>query len=127
MARAFRAYASVTGIRELVNMMDTMIDNSIDILEDATKQATEIVHAKAEQNVKKVTGDMHAAIDIRLQKSRKDTKKVWQVHCKDPGAASLESGNSKMEPQPFLRKALDSIKYAIQDKINEVILNRLGI
>lgn len=125
--RARRLNTTITGLRELRDMFDNMIDEAKDILDDATKQATQIVKNKAEQKIKVLTGEMKTRLYLKQNKCKKDTKKAWSVGCKDPGAASLESGNSKMPAQPFLRPSLDRSKTEIQDKISEVITRRLGV
>lgn len=120
------------GFDELLELVEEMPDKVNEILEDATKEAAEMVLADAKRRVKKDTWDLHDSLDVRLEKSKKETKKMWQVYSKGVSkggvryAFAVEGGTKKTKAQPFLRPALDENKDNVKRKISEVIVARLG-
>lgn len=126
MARQFGFTIEEKGVKELLSLFDTDIEKAKSALQDATHQAILIVERVAHVNVQKVTGGMESKITVKLEKTKKDTKKSWQVSCKDPGASSLEGGNSRMAAQPFMRPAIDNGKTTIENTISSVIVERMG-
>lgn len=131
MARARRWRTFVEGADELAKMFEDMGDVAQDILEQASKEAAEIVLASAKQKVPVDTGKLRDSLDIKLEKTRRESKKIWQVYSKGVSKGgvrygfAVEGGTYKMKAQPFLRPALDENKERIKDKIGEVIGARL--
>jgi len=130
MARQFGFTIEETGVKELLKTLETDSEKALTALSDATHEAIILVEGVARSNLrsvaKKYTGAMDARISVKLQKTKVPTKKAWQVSCKDPGASSLEGGNSRMPAQPFLRPALDRNKTTIETIISSVIVESMG-
>lgn len=130
MARQFGFTIEETGVKELLKTFETDTEKAMGALSDATHEAIILVERIARSNLrsvaKKYTGDMDAKISVKQQKTKVPTKKAWQVSCRDPGASSLEGGNSHMKPKPFLRPALDNGKATIEKIISTVIVDRMG-
>jgi HK97 gp10 family phage protein len=126
MARQFAFTIEETGVKELLKLFETDVEKANAALSDATHRAIELVEGVARSSVKKVTGGMESKISVKQQKTKVPTKKAWQVSCKDPGASSLEGGNSRMAAQPFFRPALDKNKTTIETIISSVLVERMG-
>jgi len=125
MARARRWGLYMEGTDEIIRMFEEMQEDALAILEEATEKATKIVMVTAKQNVPVDTGELRDSLDMKLEKTKKKTKKSWQIYTKVSHAAAVEFGTSRMAARPKLRQSLDRNKNNVLDKIAEVIVSRL--
>ncbi len=131
MAKQRRWKIDVEGADDLVQMFDELGLAAEEILDQATKNAAEIVLADAKRKVPVRTGALRASLDIKAEKNKKPTKKVYRVFSKGVRsggvryAFAVENGTSKMSARPFLRPALDNNKNQIKDEMNRTIVKAL--
>lgn len=131
MARASRWRVYIDGAEELAEMFQEMQDVAKEILDEASKKGAEFVLEDAKRRVPVRTGKLKNSLDIKLEKSRKVTKKAYQVYSKGVSksgiryAFAVERGTSKTRPQPFLRPALDENVVEVKRIISEEIVKGL--
>jgi HK97 gp10 family phage protein len=127
MARARNWGCYIEGAKELNKMFGDMVTEAEKILDEAAKNAGNLVKDSAKGIVKKDTGKLSESIDIKPVKNKQSTRRSYQVYSKGKSqggvryAAFVELGTSKAKAQPYLRPAMDRNKSNIQETIIETI------
>jgi HK97 gp10 family phage protein len=127
--RRWRSRISIDGYDELMEMFQNIPDAAASVIEEAAKAGTEVAYEDAKRRVPVKTGALRDAMIMAKEKSRKKTKSTWRIKSKklrEGGVRYMlmvEFGTKKMEPQPFLRPAIDNNKLQIIEKVNQTVVN----
>lgn len=123
MARQRRWSVRVEGAEEIVRMLQSMEDEAIKILDNASSKAADPVLQSARNKCPVKSGKLKSSIYKKEEKNRKNTRKSYRVTTKGCRYAMVvEAGAKKMAARPFLRPALDENFNNIRKIINKEIL-----
>lgn len=117
----------VEGAEEVVELLQSMEDAAIGILDKAAKAGADIAISDAKRRCPVKTGNLRDSLEFYKEKSSKNTRAGYQVRPGKKGwyGKFIEFGTSKRPARPFLRPALDNNRNQIEAEVRRTIQKEL--